>query len=56
MHHDNLAIDDGLTGNVESGSDGRETLGPVETVAGVDLLPTPVCVNLDAVTIILDTR
>lgn len=54
MDDDHLAVDDRLTGNVESGSDRREPFGPVQTVAGIDLLATTVGMNLNAVAVVLD--
>ena len=51
--HD-LPVDDGLTRNIEGAGNGREPLGPVQTVAGKDLLLTAVDVDLDAVAVELD--
>ena len=54
MDDNHFAIDDRLTGNVDCGSAGREPFGPVQPVAGVDVLVTTADVNLDTVVVILD--
>jgi hypothetical protein len=38
MDHDHFPVDDGLAGNIERAGNNREALGPVQPVAGVDLL------------------
>ena len=54
MNDNHLAIDDCLAGDVQGGSDRREPFGPVQTVAGLDLLATTVGINLNAVAVIFD--
>jgi hypothetical protein len=54
MDDHDLPVDDGLAWNIEGAGNGREPLGPVQTVAGVDLLPARVDVDLNAVAVELD--
>src|SRR5215216_7707307 len=54
MDYDHFAIDDGLTRNIERASNNREPFSPVQSVAGVDLLPPTIYVNLHAVAVVLD--
>jgi hypothetical protein len=54
MDDDHFAIDDGLTRNIERASNNREPFGPVQSVAGIDLLPPAIYVNLHAVAVVLD--
>jgi hypothetical protein len=54
LHDHHFPVDDGLTGNIQRAGDQRKTFGPVETVAGVDPLPSTVQVNLNAISVELD--
>ena len=51
-HH--FPVDNGLAGNIEGTGNGGETLGPVQAVSSVDLLPAAVDVDLDAVPVELN--
>ena len=51
-HH--FAIDDGFARNGERAGNLGEALGPVQPVAGEDLLPSAVEMDLDAVAVVLD--
>lgn len=51
-HH--LTIDNRLAGNIQGAGDDRESLGPVQPVAGVDLLLPLGDVDLDPVAVVLD--
>ena len=51
-HH--LPIDDGFAWNGQRAGNLGEALGPVQPVAGEDLLPSPVEMDLDAIAVVLD--
>ena len=52
MDHDDLAIEDGFAFDVQSPGTLGKTFGPVQPVAGEDLPPTAVQMNLDPVAVI----
>jgi hypothetical protein len=54
MDDHNLAIDNGLARDGECTSNLSEALGPIQPVAGEDLLPTPAEMHLNAVAVVLD--
>ena len=54
MGDDHFPVDDGFSGDIKCAGNHREPLGPVQSVAGEDLLPTAVDVDLDAVAVKLD--
>ena len=49
-----LAVDDGFAWNSERTGNLGEALGPIQSVAGEDLLPAAVEVDLNAVAVVLD--
>ena len=49
MDDDHLPVDDRLAGKIEGTGNRRKALRPVQPVAGVDLLPSAVDEDLDAV-------
>jgi hypothetical protein len=51
-HH--LAVDDGFAWNGERAGNLGKALGPIQTVAGEDLLPAAVKMNLNAIAVVLD--
>ena len=51
-HH--LAIDDGFAGYGERAGNFGEALGPIQPVAGEDLLSSAVEMDLDAIAIVFD--
>ena len=54
MNDHDLPIDDGLARDRKGAGNLGEALGPVETVAGEDLLSTAVQMNLDPVAVVFD--
>jgi len=51
-HH--LPIDDGFARNGQSAGDLREALGPVQSIAGEDFLPSSAEMDLNAIAVVLD--
>jgi hypothetical protein len=49
-----FTVDNGFACDVQRASNLGEALGPVQPVAGEDLLPTPVEMDLNTVAIVLD--
>ena len=54
MNDHHFSVDDGLAWDGERTGNLSEPFSPVQPVASEDLLPTPVEMDLDATTVILD--
>jgi hypothetical protein len=54
MDHHHFAVDDRFAWNSERAGNFRKALGPVQPVAGKDLFPASVEMDLNAVTVVLD--
>jgi hypothetical protein len=54
MDDDYFPIDDGFARDGKRACDLGEALGPVQPIAGEDLLPAPAEMHLNAVAVILD--
>ena len=54
MDHNHFAIDYGLASNVHGRGNVREAFGPIEPVAGEDILASRVGLNLNAIAVVFD--